>query len=154
MKVAEVSTAALGYKAWPVHQDQYCLMLPPVCQSRHLTENCGVEMGPRPSPGGQSRREIPRTTGLVTDNPKQAAIPILPLYFPGKHLLSSLAQKLASNLPPHSCLRKKKVEKGHWEKEMEKEGKEREGQGQFPESHKAKQEPLAKTNKKMGVYPY
>jgi len=70
----------------------------------YMSPSCGVEMGPRPSPGGRSRREIPRTTGLVTDNPKQAAIPILPLYFPGKHLLSSLAQKLASNLPPHSCL--------------------------------------------------
>lgn len=38
--------------------------------------------------------------------------------------------------------------------EMENEGIEREGQGQFPESHKAKPEPLAKTNKKIGLYPY
>lgn len=37
---------------------------------------------------------------------------------------------------------------------MENEGIEREGQGQFPESHKAKPGPLAKTNKKTGLYPY
>lgn len=40
------------------------------------------------------------------------------------------------------------------EREMENEGIEREGQGQLPESHKAKPEPLAKTNKKTGLYPY
>lgn len=28
------------------------------------------------------------------------------------------------------------------------------GQGQFPESHKAKPDPLAKTNKKTRLYPY
>lgn len=61
-------------------------------------------MGPRPSPGGQKRREIPRTTGLVTDNSGPSSHPYSTLYFPGKHLLSSLAHKLASNLPPHSCL--------------------------------------------------
>lgn len=43
---------------------------------------------------------------------------------------------------------------GHWEREMENGRIEREGQGQFPESHKAKPEPLAKTNKKTGLYPY
>lgn len=103
--------------------------------------------GPGPAPGGSKRREIPRTTGLVTDTPKPAAILYSTLYFPGKHLLSSLTPKLASNLPPHSCLvmpirvytapalqrwRRKKVEKGHWEREMENEGREREGQGQSP----------------------
>lgn len=116
----------------------------------------------RSGDGAQAqRREIPRTTALVTDTPKPAAIPILTLYFAGKHLLCSLAQKLASNLPPHSCLvtpirvhtvqggRRKKGEKG----KMENEGIEREGQGQIPESHKAKPEPLAKTNKKTGLSP-
>lgn len=72
--------------------------------SSYMSPSCGAEMGPRPSPGGQKRREIPRTTGLVTDSSGPSSHPYSTLYFPGKHLLSSLAQKLASNLPPHSCL--------------------------------------------------
>lgn len=39
------------------------------------------------------------------------------------------------------------------EREMENEGREREGQGQFPESHKAKPEPLAKTNRRQDSIP-
>lgn len=61
-------------------------------------------MGPRLCLEQQWRREIPRTSGLVTDTPKTSNYPYSTLYVPSKHLLSSLAQMLASNLPPHSCL--------------------------------------------------
>lgn len=63
------------------------------------------------------------------------------LYFPGKHLLSSLAQKLASNLPPqyslvmpirvYTALSSRDGEERKWKgdtgREMENEGIEREG---------------------------
>lgn len=39
-------------------------------------------------------------------------------------------------------------------REMENRAVEREGQGYLPESHKAKPESLAKTNKKTGPYCY
>lgn len=90
---------------------------------------------------GQQTREIPRTTGLVTDNSGPGSHAYSTLYFPGKHLLSSLAQKLASNLPPqyslvmpirvYTALSSRDGEERKWKgdtgREMENEGIEREG---------------------------
>lgn len=63
----------------------------------------GQGMGPE---GGDEGR-IPSTTGLVTDKQGPSSHSYSTRYFPGKHLLCSLAQKLASNIAhpnPNSCL--------------------------------------------------
>ena len=135
-----------------------CLHLVPMCLPA-----AGQGWGPRTSPGGGSRGG--KSLGQLVwsrDSSGPRSHPYSTLYFPGKHLLSSLAQQLASNLSPHSCLVmpirvyaspahqrwEKKRLRGDTGREMENGGIEREGQGQFPESHKAKPEPLGKTNKK------
>lgn len=125
--------------------------------------------GPRPSPkgGGGGEEEEGKSPGQLVWSrtpQKTSSHPYSTLYVPGKHLLSSLAQKLASNLPPHSCLltpitvytaplrsrdgEKKEGREGILGERWRMRGIEREGQGQIPESHKAKPEPLAKTNTK------
>lgn len=76
------------------------LHLVPVCCSQLQR----IGMGPGPGPEEQDRSEILETTGLVTDIPQTCNHPHSTLYSPSKHLLSSLAQMLARNVPPHSCL--------------------------------------------------
>lgn len=119
---------------------QSCFFLSPaapVCIWSPMSLSCRVRDG---ASGGMALDEgrIPSTTGLVTDKPGPSSNPYSTRYSPGKHLLCSLDQKLASNIAhptPNSCLvmpiknlhklwfkgwkRKKKVEEGHWERHKE-----------------------------------
>lgn len=118
-------------------------------------------MGPRAAEEGNPQDNWSGHGQLRTQQP-----PLFCLLHPWQTFALQLSSEASQQLTPtllsgnanHSLhtleMERKKVERGHCERKMENEGIEREGQGQFPESHKAKPAPLAKTNKKTGLYPY
>lgn len=80
-----------------------CLHLVP------MSPRCRRAMGPQAQPWwvcwwGSWWEKSPRRLVWSRTTQDPAAISYSNLYFPGKHLLSSLAEKLASILPPNSCL--------------------------------------------------
>lgn len=60
--------------------------------------------GAQAQPRGAAEKGNPQDNWSGHGHPETSSHPYSTLYVPGKHLLTSLAQKLASNLPPHSCL--------------------------------------------------
>lgn len=75
------------------------LHLVPVCLSQ-LRCRDGAQAQPR----GAVEEGNPQDNWSGHGHPETSNHPYSTLCVPGKHLLSSLAQMLASNLPPHSCL--------------------------------------------------
>lgn len=71
----------------------------PICLSQ-LQSRDGAQAQPR----GAAEKGNPQDDWSGHGHPKTCNQSYSTLFVPGKHLLSSLAQMLASNLPPHSCL--------------------------------------------------
>lgn len=76
-----------------------CLHLVPVCLSQLRCRD-----GAQPQPRGAEEEGNPQDNWSGHGHPKTSNHPYSTLYVPGKHLLCSLAEMLASILPPHSCL--------------------------------------------------
>lgn len=88
-------------------QPSFSQLHSPVCSwSLCASPSCGARTGssPCPSPGGAEEEGNPQDNWSGHGHPKTSDHPYSTLYVPGKHLLSSLAEMLASILPPCSCL--------------------------------------------------
>lgn len=85
-------------------QPSFSQLCSPVCIWFLYVSQLRSRDGAQAQPRGAAEEGNPQDNWSGHGQPETSSHPYSTLYFPGKHLLSSLAQKLASNLPPHSCL--------------------------------------------------